>query len=687
VTSEAIGVPGGVASADVSVLTTQAEPGLANATNLGDLSSGLLKIIVTLGVATILNANIADTAHACVLTTAGPTALTLPTTGTLAVLSDIPAPYTLPIATAGSLGGIRVGSGLSIDGDGILSATGGGSGTVTSVGLALPSSEFDTTGGTNPVTGSGTLTGTWKTQTANYGFMGPASGAAAAPAFRALVAADIPGSTVGKAVLALTNPDAVSFPRFNADNTVDALSAANFRTAIGAGTSSFDGAYASLSGKPTLGTASAQDVGYFATAAQAFPGFGTTHALAAYGDHAHAGVYEPAIGYVPAQASVNHANAHAALAVGGAILTGISHGAGATNYHNAYGCGLGFDRAAYTSSSCVGSFRLDSPDGGADIGNLYLDSLITYTDPATQVWTGPQKIWTDYNDGSGSGLDADLLKGSTWASPPAIGGATPNVGNFSALHIVVASGGNPIQFEPTDTYTTAQNETIRFFAKYNALGTYTQTAGIKLSRTSTSDGGYDGMVELQTRATGGSLVTRLSVDSGGLVNISALTASRAVLTDASENLVSSTITSTELEAIASGRDAILASNPGDPTATSSTTEKMMGINKVVTPLYSTRLMVVITGVAANTTAAQGYSIKGRYGTGAAPANGASATGTQFGVTTIKDTVAAGVEYDFCIHCPIAALTPNTTYWFDLGLNARGSGAASVKRLSISIVAI
>lgn len=293
VTSEAIGVPGGVASADVSVLTTQAEPGLANATNLGDLSSGLLKIIVTLGVATILNANIADTAHACVLTTTDPTALTLPTTGTLAVLSDIPAPYALPIATAGSLGGIRVGSGLSIDGDGILSATGGGSGTVTSVGLALPSSEFDTTGGTNPVTGSGTLTGTWKTQTANYGFMGPASGAAAAPAFRALVAADIPGSTVGKAVLALTNPDAVSFPRFNADNTVNALSAANFRTAIGAGTSSFDGAYASLSGKPTLGTASAQDVGYFATAAQAFPGFGTTHALAAYGDHAHSGIYAP----------------------------------------------------------------------------------------------------------------------------------------------------------------------------------------------------------------------------------------------------------------------------------------------------------------------------------------------------------------------------------------------------------
>jgi hypothetical protein len=150
---------------------------------------------------------------------------------------SVAAPYTLPIAAAGSLGGIRVGSGLSIDGDGILSATGVGGGTVTSVGLALPSSEFDVAGGTNPVVGSGTLTGAWKVQTANYGFMGPTSGAAAAPTFRALVAADIPGSTVGKAVLALTNPGAISFPRFNVDNSVSALSASGIRTAMGVGTS------------------------------------------------------------------------------------------------------------------------------------------------------------------------------------------------------------------------------------------------------------------------------------------------------------------------------------------------------------------------------------------------------------------------------------------------------------------
>ncbi len=64
-----------------------------------------------------------------------------------------------------------------------------GGGTVTSVGLSLPAI-FTVSG--SPVTSSGTLTGTLVTQNANTVFAGPSSGVAAAPAFRALVAADIP---------------------------------------------------------------------------------------------------------------------------------------------------------------------------------------------------------------------------------------------------------------------------------------------------------------------------------------------------------------------------------------------------------------------------------------------------------------------------------------------------------------
>lgn len=66
---------------------------------------------------------------------------------------------------------------------------GGGSGTVTSVGLAAPS--FLVVSG-SPVTTTGTLTLTLAVEPANTVFAGPASGADAQPTFRSLVVADIP---------------------------------------------------------------------------------------------------------------------------------------------------------------------------------------------------------------------------------------------------------------------------------------------------------------------------------------------------------------------------------------------------------------------------------------------------------------------------------------------------------------
>ena len=68
-----------------------------------------------------------------------------------------------------------------------LSSIGGG--TVTSVGLAMPSI-FTVTH--SPVTSSGTLTADLNTQNANLVFAGPSSGSAAVPTFRSLVSDDLP---------------------------------------------------------------------------------------------------------------------------------------------------------------------------------------------------------------------------------------------------------------------------------------------------------------------------------------------------------------------------------------------------------------------------------------------------------------------------------------------------------------
>lgn len=82
---------------------------------------------------------------------------------------------------------------LTTNGAGILSWSagggGGGSGTVTSVAATVPS--FLTISG-SPITTSGTLAFDLATQSANTVFAGPTTGGAAAPAFRSLVAADVP---------------------------------------------------------------------------------------------------------------------------------------------------------------------------------------------------------------------------------------------------------------------------------------------------------------------------------------------------------------------------------------------------------------------------------------------------------------------------------------------------------------
>jgi len=121
-------------------------------------------------------------------------------------INGLDALYVLPIASADTLGGIRVGSGLSIDPTtGILSATGGGTGTVTSVSSGNLTPLF-TVSVANPTT-TPSFAFTQVAQAANLVFASP-NGSSGNPTFRALVAGDIPSlsyvSSVG-ATLPLTS--------------------------------------------------------------------------------------------------------------------------------------------------------------------------------------------------------------------------------------------------------------------------------------------------------------------------------------------------------------------------------------------------------------------------------------------------------------------------------------------------
>jgi hypothetical protein len=81
----------------------------------------------------------------------------------------------------------------------------GGTGTVTSVGLALPSI-FSVTG--SPVTGTGTLTGALASQAANLAFLSP-NGSAGAPTFRSMALADLPSIAAGSVLANVTGGAAV----------------------------------------------------------------------------------------------------------------------------------------------------------------------------------------------------------------------------------------------------------------------------------------------------------------------------------------------------------------------------------------------------------------------------------------------------------------------------------------------
>lgn len=117
-------------------------------------------------------------------------------------------------------------------------------GTVTSVGLSAPTG-FSVSG--SPVTSSGTLALSFA---AGYSLPTTASQTNWDTAYSErqqwdggstnLVAAtgrtSLGATTVGSNLFTLANPSAIRFLRINADNTVSALDAATFRTAIGAGT-------------------------------------------------------------------------------------------------------------------------------------------------------------------------------------------------------------------------------------------------------------------------------------------------------------------------------------------------------------------------------------------------------------------------------------------------------------------
>ncbi len=134
---------------------------------------------------------------------------------------------------------------------------------------------------------------------------------------------------------------------------------------------------------------------------------------------------------------------------------------------------------------------------------------------------------------------------------------------------------------------------------------------------------------------------------------------------------------------------VVSTSPSNPTGTTSTaTYKMMGLALAFTPALTGRILVALSGMLQSDTTGDAASGHLAYGTGTAPANAASATGTSVG-NEAQHTRSSGNDGgdSFICHAIIAGLSIGTAYWIDLALKAVTGGTATALNLHADIIEV
>lgn len=115
-----------------------------------------------------------------------------------------------------------------------------------------------------------------------------------------------------------------------------------------------------------------------------------------------------------------------------------------------------------------------------------------------------------------------------------------------------------------------------------------------------------------------------------------------------------------------------------PTGTTSASAVMVGMATSITPTTTGRVIIISSGQMANSALSGGVTVDLRYGTGAAPANGAAATGTVVGTSQTISALLAGLKSGFSIAGVISGLSLNVPIWIDLSqMRLGGLGTSAV----------
>jgi len=125
----------------------------------------------------------------------------------------------------------------------------------------------------------------------------------------------------------------------------------------------------------------------------------------------------------------------------------------------------------------------------------------------------------------------------------------------------------------------------------------------------------------------------------------------------------------------------------NPSGNVSTSEVHMGLgaNFVITPANTGKVFAIISGMVLNSTAAgNGVNVRGRYNSGTAPINGATASGNALGAIQHFVASTTAGQQGFCIH-GVVSLTVGVPWWFDLTIQAVTAGGATVKDVQFSVL--
>lgn len=113
--------------------------------------------------------------------------------------------------------------------------------------------------------------------------------------------------------------------------------------------------------------------------------------------------------------------------------------------------------------------------------------------------------------------------------------------------------------------------------------------------------------------------------------------------------------------------AILQASPADKSGTASLTQVMLGNGSscTITPTTSGRLLITLQGASTNSITGN-VNVQIRYGTGAAPSNGAAATGTAIGSIMVSTIPNINYRVPMTLTAIATGLSIGTTYWIDAG---------------------